>query len=155
MAGGGEVKESYRKADGDLLEERFEDCGTGAGGFKPGNTCASGGEGEKVFVVAAWHKTMDTTKKDPRGGFGQKKEVLKSEIIKAKTKEEAIKKARDSFGSMTYGRHWYQAEETDEKESEKKRQKVVERISKEEPNKLKWRVIEEEYQKRKIDKKEE
>jgi hypothetical protein len=43
MAGGGEVKESYRKADGDLLEERFEDCGTGAGGFKPGNTCASGG----------------------------------------------------------------------------------------------------------------
>ena len=45
MAGGGEVKESYRKADGDLLEERFEDCGTGAGGFKPGNTCASGGGG--------------------------------------------------------------------------------------------------------------
>jgi hypothetical protein len=42
MAGGGEVKESYRKADGDLLEERF-DCGTGAGGFKEGNTCASGG----------------------------------------------------------------------------------------------------------------
>ena len=45
MAGGGEVKESYRKADGDLLEERFEDCGTGAGGFKEGNTCATGGGG--------------------------------------------------------------------------------------------------------------
>jgi hypothetical protein len=44
MAGGGEVKESYRKADGDLLEERF-DCGTGAGGFKEGNTCAGGGGG--------------------------------------------------------------------------------------------------------------
>lgn len=43
MAGGGEVKESYRKADGDLLEERFEDCGTGAGGFKEGNTCAING----------------------------------------------------------------------------------------------------------------
>jgi hypothetical protein len=42
MAGGGEVKDSYRKADGDLLEERF-DCGTGAGGFKEGNTCATGG----------------------------------------------------------------------------------------------------------------
>jgi hypothetical protein len=42
MAGGGEVKDSYRKADGDLLEERF-DCGTGAGGFKEGNTCAGGG----------------------------------------------------------------------------------------------------------------
>jgi lambda family phage portal protein len=46
MAGGGEVKESYRKADGDLLEERFEDCGTGEGGFKEGNTCAAGGGGE-------------------------------------------------------------------------------------------------------------
>ena len=45
MAGGGEVKESYRKADGDLLEERF-DCGTGAGGFKEGNTCAGGGGAE-------------------------------------------------------------------------------------------------------------
>jgi hypothetical protein len=45
MAGGGEVKESYRKADGDLLEERF-DCGTGAGGFKEGNTCAGGGGGD-------------------------------------------------------------------------------------------------------------
>jgi hypothetical protein len=45
MAGGGEVKESYRKADGDLLEERF-DCGTGAGGFKEGNTCAVGGGGQ-------------------------------------------------------------------------------------------------------------
>ena len=52
MAGGGEVKESYRKADGDLLEERFEDCGTGAGGFKPGNTCAGGekGDGEKEIL---------------------------------------------------------------------------------------------------------
>jgi lambda family phage portal protein len=45
MAGGGEVKESYRKADGDLLEERF-DCGTGAGGFREGNTCAGGGGGK-------------------------------------------------------------------------------------------------------------
>jgi hypothetical protein len=47
MASGGEVKDSYRKADGDLLEERF-DCGTGAGGFKEGNTCAGGGEGESI-----------------------------------------------------------------------------------------------------------
>ena len=51
MAGGGEVKESYRKADGDLLEERF-DCGTGAGGFKEGNTCAAGKGGEGATTPA-------------------------------------------------------------------------------------------------------
>jgi lambda family phage portal protein len=52
MAGGGEVKESYRKADGDLLEERF-DCGTGAGGFKEGNTCAGGGNEESSSTKAS------------------------------------------------------------------------------------------------------
>ena len=55
MAGGGEVKESYRKADGDLLEEKFgfestktefvagRDCGQDEGGtFGPDNKCAEG-----------------------------------------------------------------------------------------------------------------
>ena len=55
MAGGEEVKESYRKADGDLLEEKFgfettktefvagRDCGQDEGGtFGPDNKCAEG-----------------------------------------------------------------------------------------------------------------
>ena len=55
MAGGGEVKESYRKADGDLLEEKSDcetrktefvagrDCGQDEGGtFGPDNKCAVG-----------------------------------------------------------------------------------------------------------------
>ena len=55
MAGGGEVKKSYREADGDLLEERFDcktgktefvagkDCGQDDGGtFGPDNKCAVG-----------------------------------------------------------------------------------------------------------------
>ncbi len=55
MAGGGEVKESYRKADGDLLEEKSDcetrktefvagrDCGQDDGGtFGPDNVCAVG-----------------------------------------------------------------------------------------------------------------
>ena len=55
MAGGGEVKKSYREADGDLLGAIFEDgdlleldCGTGSGGFKAGNTCSKGGDGSKT-----------------------------------------------------------------------------------------------------------
>jgi hypothetical protein len=63
MAGGGEVKESYRKADGDLLEERFEDCGTGAGGFKPGNTCAGGG-GEDSEIKTSKLIEKNTLKED-------------------------------------------------------------------------------------------
>jgi hypothetical protein len=62
MAGGGEVKESYRKADGDLLEERF-DCGTGAGGFKEGNTCAGGGGGESFNDIGATWRNSENTEK--------------------------------------------------------------------------------------------
>jgi hypothetical protein len=58
MAGGGEVKNSYRKADGDLLEERF-DCGTGAGGFKEGNTCA-GGAGSSIKNTAGGARNRKT-----------------------------------------------------------------------------------------------
>lgn len=54
MAGGGEVKKSYREADGDLLGAIFEDgdlleldCGTGSGGFKAGNTCSKSSESSK------------------------------------------------------------------------------------------------------------
>ena len=56
MAGGGEVKKSYREADGDLLEERF-DCGTGSGGFKEGNTCAGGGGSGAVISDVTTTKT--------------------------------------------------------------------------------------------------
>jgi hypothetical protein len=62
MAGGGEVKDSYRKADGDLLEERF-DCGTGAGGFKEGNTCAGGGGGESFNDIGATWRNSENTQK--------------------------------------------------------------------------------------------
>ena len=39
-----DCEESGEKCDGDCPEERAGDCGTGGGGFKPGNTCAKGGQ---------------------------------------------------------------------------------------------------------------
>jgi len=76
MAGGGEVKESYRKADGDLLEERFEDCGTGAGGFKPGNTCAGGVD--KKEKSESNYASIKSQKQYPKAGeIVDGREVLK------------------------------------------------------------------------------
>ena len=39
-----DCEESGEKCEGDCPEERAGDCGTGGGGFKPGNTCAKGGQ---------------------------------------------------------------------------------------------------------------
>jgi hypothetical protein len=81
MAGGGEVKKSYREADGDLLGAIFGDgdlleldCGTGSGGFKAGNTCSKGGDGSK------------TTKDAPAKGVEEKKGALRRIAEGAKIK---------------------------------------------------------------------
>lgn len=95
MAGGGEVKESYRKADGDLLEERFEDCGTGAGGFKEGNTCATGGQGE-----AQGQKTIPSF-----NDFISKKSNLP---VPEKPQRETY---RDDFGEVDITKAWNQVKE--------------------------------------------
>jgi GNAT superfamily N-acetyltransferase len=83
MAGGGEVKKSYREADGDLLEERF-DCGTGAGGFQPGNSCA-GGDGASEINSA----------NKPKISVSQKGSFLQAEtqggIVGGNIKDGAIK----------------------------------------------------------------
>jgi lambda family phage portal protein len=92
MAGGGEVKESYRKADGDLLEERFEDCGTGAGGFKPGNTCAGGGGGKetqsiKINTKTESNKAESAIKEISKSGW----EKAQNHFILRDTKKEMLK----------------------------------------------------------------
>ena len=89
MAGGGEVKESYRKADGDLLEERF-DCGTGAGGFKEGNTCAAGGGGGAISS-----NTSDNKIEKDYMGFAEKGEVKKAQEIV----DEFAKRASKEYGN--------------------------------------------------------
>jgi hypothetical protein len=80
MAGGGEVKKSYRAADGDLLEERF-DCGTGAGGFKPGNTCAGDdGNNEQEDANSAYDRISKVTPTEYKKHKFEKVEKFETDI---------------------------------------------------------------------------
>ena len=55
---GGSITDDKKK-----VETEF-DCGTGAGGFQPGNTCANGGGGEESFdhIGATWRNNENTEK---------------------------------------------------------------------------------------------
>jgi hypothetical protein len=116
MAGGGEVKESYRKADGDLLEERF-DCGTGAGGFKEGNTCAGGGDegiSEKVSGTKKYPKVIEIENKIKKLGvekvdlFNNSKSAEKvlSQVEEIKKKGYAIPSTIDVVTTDTRAIAW-------------------------------------------------
>jgi len=95
MAGGGEVKDSYRQADGDLLEERF-DCGTGAGGFKEGNTCAGGSvnTGKSNSNIPTFEDFVNTKSKLP---------------LPEKPAQETY---RDDSGEVNVTRAWEQVKES-------------------------------------------